>query len=74
MITLSVDTTKCPACDAALVAVTRDQRRCNTCGFEATVVTEEDEREAKADAALMSREREVEEGRAHDIARFQRTW
>jgi uncharacterized Zn finger protein (UPF0148 family) len=48
VITLSVDLTVCPACEKApLVKLNLTQRKCNTCGFEAVLVTEQDEREAE---------------------------
>ncbi len=69
MITLSLDLETCPACEKApLVKVSRTQRQCNSCGFQAVYVSAADELEAQE----REKPRELVTGR--EIGRFAQRW
>lgn len=74
LITLSVDLESCPACDARLVKLNRSQRKCNTCGFEATLVTEEDERDAEDVKRRYGRDAVLRDGDEKRVGRNATRW
>lgn len=74
MITLSADTAICPACEAPLVKLNFAQRKCNTCVFEALLLTEADEREAEEITRRYGRDAVLGSGDERTIGRNATSW
>jgi ribosomal protein S27AE len=66
-IVASVDSPTCPRCGSPVVATSRADRICNTCGLGFTVVTARDELDLKADREVRSRAWNEERGRGRAI-------
>jgi ribosomal protein L37AE/L43A len=74
-LTTSTDVTECPGCgNQFVVRYTINQRGCNDCGLTWTVVTAEDEADAKERERPREQVIEGEGAGARNIGRFQQRW
>jgi hypothetical protein len=73
-ITTSVDVPNCPRCDSPAVKLGRQDRGCNTCGLTWTLVSEQNELDAKAGREVRSRGFNEDRGRGRTVPKGANRW